>query len=290
MEIKEPGIYNISLEEYHSDPCKIPSLSRSVIMDLIYRSPAHAWFNHPRLNPNFKLEEDEPKFDIGRAAHPLLLEGLDNAAIINADDWRKKETKQERDLARKEGKIPLLASQYLRVSEMVKVAEKQIIGCKELGINHLYGSGQAELSYFWEEDGIWIRSRPDWISQDKILILDYKTTQASANPNEVARAIISNGYDIQASLALRAVKAINKIEPKFVFVFQETEEPYLCSFVGLPPQFLEMGKQKVEYGIFLWRECLERNEWPGYPNQVAWIESPAWALAQWEGIATRIGV
>jgi hypothetical protein len=98
------------------------------------------------------------------------------------------------------------------------------------------------------------------------------------------------GYDIQNSLYVRGVDAIEHSSPKFIFVFQETEQPYLCSFVGLPPDFLEMGKQKIEFGLFLWRECLSSGKWPGYPNQVSWLETPSWALLAWEHRATEIGI
>jgi len=50
-----------------------------------------------------------------------------------------------------------------------------------------------------------------------------------------------------------------------------------------------MGKSKVEYGIFLWRECINADKWPGYPDQVAWINLPAWAQVAWENRATEIG-
>ncbi|MBT9132470.1 MAG: hypothetical protein DDT33_00988 [Firmicutes bacterium] len=282
------GIYKISLEEYRNDPCPMPSLSRSVILDLIYRSPAHGWYNHPRLNPDFKPEEGEKKFDIGEASHSLLLEGIDRVAVIEADDWRTKDAKMQREEARKNGLPPLLRHQYDSVLAMVLAAEKQIKECKELGATDLRKDGDSELSYFWKEEDIWLKVRPDWISKDRKIILDYKTTSVSANPENLARIIVNNGYDIQASLYVRGVKAIEGIESKFIFMFQETEEPYLCSFVGLPPDFMEMGKSKCDYGIFLWKECLSTNQWPGYPQRVCWIDRPEWAWIAWDKRAQNI--
>ena len=287
--ISQPGIYNISLEDYHDDPCIIPSLSRSTIKDLLSRSPGHAWFNHPRLNPNFKKDEGEKKFDIGQASHSLLLEGLDNAQAILADDWRTKAAKEARDKARSEGKIPLLFHQFEEVGKMVESANRQIKTCQELRIIDLQADGDSESSYFWQEDETWLRVRPDWISKDHKLIIDYKTTGISVNPSELGRFIVNMGYDIQAALYSRGVKTIHGVEPKFIFIFQETEEPYFCSFIGLPPEFMEMGKQKIEYGLFLWQECMERNEWPGYPDRICYPDVPAWALTAWESKAVGIG-
>ncbi len=211
-------------------------------------------------------------------------------AVIEAEDWRTKVAKESRDLARKEGKTPLLKKQYDQVTIMVEEAIRQIYACNELGIDSLPLDGDAELSYFWEEDGVWLKIRPDWIPKDRKIILDYKTTDGSANPSDLARHIVSLGYDIQAALYVRGVKAIEGTEPKMIFVFQETEEPYLCSFVGLPPGFLEMARSKVEFGIGLWQECMRKNEWPAYPSKICYPDLPGWALAAWETRAMEISL
>lgn len=289
MKIDLPGVYQISHADYHADPAPVPSLSRSTITDLLYASPAHAAFNHPRLNAQFKPSDDE-KFDLGTAAHELLLAPADNIVVVEASDWRTKEARAEREKARMQGKTPLLREQWEAAQKMVKSVAEQIQGCKELGIDSFVADGQTELSFFWQEEETWLRVRPDWIREDSLLVLDYKTTTGSANPEDIARTIVSMGYDIQAAFYIRGVKAVKGVEPKFIFVFQETREPYLCSFVGLPPEFMEMAKQKVEYGIFLWRECMRNNYWPGYPQQVAWVMPPTWALASWEQRAQNIGV
>jgi hypothetical protein len=289
--IDSPGIYKLSMDEYQADPCIEPSLSRSILQMLIYKSPAHAFVNHPRLCKDIAMRPEEKleKFDLGSAAHSLFLEGLDIAVLVDGDDWRKKEAREARDKARSEGKIPLLLDQYEKVQKMVTIANKAIFECDELKIGSLKLQGDSEESYFWKEEDIWLRIRPDWVSHDKKIILDYKTTAQSANPNDLARTVINMGYDIQSALYTRGVHAICQSDPKFIFVFQETVEPYLCSIIALPPDFMEMGKSKVEYGIFLWQECLRMGKWPGYPSQVSWINLPAWASVAWEQRATEIG-
>ena len=288
--ITSSGVYKISLEEYHADPAPQPSLSRSTIIDLLNRSAGHAWFNHPRLNPNYQKDEGEKKFDIGQAAHPLLLEGIDNVCVIEADNWMTKVAKEKRNEAREQGKIPLLLHQFEEVKKMVESAQRQILACKELGITDLQTDGDSETSYIWQENETWLRVRPDWVSKDHKLIIDYKTTGISVNPSELGRHIVNMAYDVQDSLYSRGVKAVHDVDPKFIFIFQEIEEPYFCSFIGLPPGFMEMGKQKVEYGIFLWQECMTRNEWLAYPNRICWIDLPEWASFAWEKRATGLGV
>jgi hypothetical protein len=288
--ITKPGIYNISNEEYHKDPCPEPALTRSGIKDILYKSPLHAWHNNPRLNPNFKRDDGNGKFDPGTVSHDLLLEGLYRCAIIDAEDWRTKAAQETRKIARLEGKTPLLKHQYEEASLMVKAAESQIYGCKELGITNLKAEGDAEWSYIWQEDGLWLKVRPDWISKDRALILDYKTTGMSANPLDLPRHIIAMSYDIQSVLYQRGVNAVEKTDPRFIFIFQETAEPYLCSFIELPELLIDMGKQKVENGIFLWKECMATGNWFGYPNKVMKVEAPQWAMNDWLYRNQKIGV
>ncbi len=283
------GSFNISFTDYLADPCPEPSLSRSTIVDLL-DSPARAWWNHPRLNPNLPKEKEKTIFDIGEAAHNLLLEGGRSISVVDGfDDWRKKEAQLLRDTAREDGKIPLLSKQYLEVFAMAETARKAIRKCTELGITDLRAEGDAELSYLWKEDDIWCRCRPDWIKKDRSLILDIKTTGTSVNPDYFSGHINKMGYGIQSVFYRRGVKAVEGIEPIFVIMAQETEPPYFCSFHGLDLQNEDMAVQKVEWAIKRWRECLSTGEWPAYPHRVCYAEPKPWEMAEWEMKRYQIG-
>jgi hypothetical protein len=288
MLITKPGAYRISEKDYHADNiCETPSLSRSVIKDLISGCPAKAWNNHPRLNPNYKAKEKDI-FDLGHAAHALLLEGLDKMAVIDADSWRKDSTKESATEARKNGKIPFLIEQAERISLMVIAAERQLVD-SELGIKNLREEGDSELSYVWNEHGIWMRVRPDWIRRDRLLCLDYKSTGTSADPEEYNKIVAQTGLDIQGAFYPRGVLAVEHPAntqmfkpPEMVFMVQETYPPYLCTFIRLDPMFREMGEGKVHKGIAIWGDCLRNNRWPGYSNKIQTIDPKPWALASWE--------
>lgn len=278
------GVHKISMEEYLTDPCPEPSLSRSTIMDLLFKSPLHAWANNPRLNPLY-TEEKEDKFDIGESCHCWFLEGVNKMAIIEADDWRTKAAKEAREEARNNGKIPMLEKQATAVRVMVDVARNYLNHSDLAG---LFDDGDAELTYLWEDGPSWCRSRVDKISKDRGFILDYKTTGTSANPEDFIRIILSHGYDVQESFYRRGVKAVEGIEPKFIFMVQETDPPYPCSFIGLSPEFQAMAEQKVIRGMDLWRNCMAKREWPGYPSRVCYLDPPPWAL-NWEMRSTFLG-
>ena len=278
----KPGRYeHMSFAEYLADPSPVPSLSRSAIMDIL-DSPLRCWWNHPKLNPNCPPEKEKTQFDIGSAAHDLLLKGGNAVAVIEGfDDYRKDAAKEARDDARKAGKTPLLRHQYEEVLGMVTAAKMAIADCPDLPMCDL-SEGSPEVTYCWREGETWIKIRVDWISNDKRICLDYKTSGVSAHPEAFDKIAISSGLDIQEALYRRGVKAVEGVEPTFIFMVQETEAPYQCSFPQLSPVFQNMGQQKVEKGIELWRECMTTRKWPGYTQRIVTVEPPAWAVAQWE--------
>lgn len=277
-----PGLYpSMTAETYHADPADAPSLSASLARILYAQSPLHAWLAHPRLNPNYVREENE-KFDLGTAAHSILLEGDGSRiVIVDAADWRTKAAKEQRDEARAAGKLAFLPDQFARVMEMVGAA-RSFLDTTELA--GMLDTGMPEASMFARHEGIWIRCRSDLIAADRRVILDYKTTDRSANPESWARSsLFSLGYDIQAAANLLLNRLTGGAEDAhFVFLVQECAPPYLCSLVGASPSVVETGRRKFDLAVRVWRECLESREWPGYGTQIAWAEVPAWELARVE--------
>jgi hypothetical protein len=275
----EAGRHIISFEEYLADPAPVPSLSRSVIKDLVTKTPRHAFWNHPRLNKDYKPEESEKKFDIGTAAHSVFLCGNNVAVCLAFDDWRKKDAQAARDDARASGLVPLLSKQYDGVMEMVEVARHELKN-SELAID--IKDGDSEVTYIWKEGEAYCRIRPDWISKDCKCCLDYKTTAQLAEPESYSRIVVNNGLDIQDAFYRRGIEAVEKTEPDFFFVVQEVEPPHLCSFIALDLQFQDMGEQKVTRGMHLWRECMRTGVWPAYSDKIYCIEPPSYSIASWE--------
>jgi len=277
------GIYKITNENYHQHFCDAPTLSTGVIKDLI-DSPARAYYNHPKLNPDYVKPERERKFDLGSAVHDYVLEGGKKIEVLYGfEDWRKKDAREAAELSYSLGNIPLLSHQFELVRTVSESAMRAIYNCSELQITDLQADGDAEMSYCWEESGVWFKTRPDFISKDKKLILDIKTVGQSANPDDFSRHAVSLGYCIQSSLYRRGCYALHGVMPEFVFIVCEVTEPYLCSVVSLSAEFQALGDDKVEMAIALWRHCLKTGKWPGYPtSKIAWVECKPYHIADWE--------
>jgi hypothetical protein len=118
-------------EKYHADPCAVPSLSSSIIHILCSQSALHAWTAHPKLNPA-AVQEEAQHFDIGKIAHALLLEGEWIAEVLDFDDWRTNKAKEAREIARLNGKVPILRKHWTDVEAMVQAANIQLTGITSL--------------------------------------------------------------------------------------------------------------------------------------------------------------
>lgn len=275
-------LVGIPMDQYVRDTFageRPPSLNSSVAHQLITRSPRHAWTAHPRLNPAWAVDE-ETRFDIGTAAHGLLLEGKRGQIVaLDYDDWRRKEAKAAKAAARAEGKIPLLAHQAADVVAMVDEAKASLATCTDL---RDLGELDAETTFLWQEGEAWCRCRPDWITRDRAIVLSYKTTGASAEAEAFTRGILlGSGYDVQAAFESRAIELLTGKAPTYVWMVQECEPPYAVSFLGLTRDMADLGRQKYDEAVTTWARCVSTDRWPAYPSRIQYVEPPAWARTQW---------
>lgn len=280
-------ILEVTEADYHADLLTdMPTLSNSVAKVLIASSPAHARAQHPRLNPQLE-RKDEKKFDLGTAAHALLLEGRDDAiAVVDADDWRTNAAKAARAEAYLEGRTPLLAKHWDEVQAMVAAARAQLRCFTPMP----FSDGKAERTLVWDEDGVLCRARIDWLRDDLAGIDDYKTTGASAAPEAWGKTMFGFGGDMQVAFYTRGLRALTGRQPTFRFIVQELAAPYAVGVFSLSPDALAIADAKVEYAIHTWRQCMKTNVWPAYPEQVCYLPAPPWAEMQWLDRAARDSV
>ncbi len=280
------GIHKISLPDYIADPAPVPSLNSGTAHRLIESSPSHAWMQHPRLNPAYESDASS-RLDLGTIAHALLLEAdASKVVVIQADDWRTKAAKEERDAARTAGLYPILAKDHEAVEAMVSAAHRAI-GNSEFAQD--FAEAVPEQTLIWEQQGVWHRARPDKATTDWRILFDYKTVAGSAHPHHFMRRIVQHGYDLQAELGMQGVEHLCKQAPSaFVFIAQEIEPPYAVSFVSLAPAWYALAKRKLDMARTIWKGCLRTNEWPSYSTQVAYVEPPGYAEIGWDDYLTAI--
>lgn len=276
-----PGILRITAEDYHADPCPAPSLSSSVARILLDQSPLHAWTACPRLNPDW-LPTESGVFDFGKAAHRAVLGVGESFTAIPADllsddgGVRTKAAKEWVQQARADGLTPLKGEAIERINAMVaKIAGKLSANQIELD------PAQSEVVAVAQIDGIWCRAMVDNAPPDpRLPLYDFKTT-TDASPEATMRAVMNYGYDIQAAHYLATWKAATGEDRVFRFIFQEKTAPYEVSVIEVGHDSMTMAGKKIARARAMWRNCLEADDWPGYPAGVHRIELPEFMHARW---------
>ncbi len=297
-QISEPGLYIASEADYHADRlCPTPSLSRSIGQKLLDESARHAWTAHPRLNPEEKPEEKpEKRAEIGSAAHALLLSQPTEIRVLEFPSYQSLKSKIEREDAHNEGAIPLLEKDHDVLIDMMAVAKRELSIHNEPVIRALV-TGEAigdyynEITACWQDvvGGHWCRARIDRlvIEPKRMTVIDYKTTEMSAAPDAVQKAIYNNDYELQEGFYRRGLRHIfpeidrHEMALDFLFVVQEQKPPHEITVARLDVPGRQIGEKKASAAIRLWDHHITTNEWPGYPSQTKTAEMPAWTETRW---------
>ena len=284
--IDEPGVYDLPEAEYHADPCAEISLSRSILTTLLERSPRHAWKQHPRLNMHFKRDQKRT-FDIGGAAHALLLQGEEAFEELDYPNYKKDVAKQNRDAAYAAGKTPLLKHEAQQVRAMVAAARVQIAHHPDA-----QGAfqGKAEQTLICQIGGVWMRARLDDLLPGSHVFFDYKTT-GDASPGGWWRLAYNHALHWQADFYKRVIREVLQIpNPDFRFVVQEREPPYAIAVYQFGPEAEAIAEQEVTEGIRRWAWCLANGRWGGYPARMMTLDTPGYVANAYEAEKLRAEV
>lgn len=281
MKIDRPGIYRGILDaDYREDPCPTPSLTQSLCKIINDRSPQHAWAQNVRLNPGYE-PDDDPKFDIGNAAHRLVLGRGKDFVIVDAADWRTKSAKDARAAAAEDGRIGILSHQFEKVSTMAQATFRHLGKHED---SDAFTEGDAEVMICWEENGIWFRSLIDWLHTDMRTVDDFKSTGMSVAPHVLGLRAEAGGWDVQAAFIERGLDILDPAgagRRLYRFIAQETDEPHALNVMHMSEHWLTMGRKKVQHAIDRWTYAIRSGIWAGYPKRSVTPEYPGFKENQW---------
>lgn len=273
----QEGFFEYPPDQYHADPCDVPSLSASIAHVLDRQSPLHAYTQHPRLGGVARAHK--PCFDSGSLIHALLLGQGKDIAVVDARDYRTKQAQGAREQARSAGKVPVTSAEH---EQAMAVATRLRARFATYGIQL---DGQSEATALWvetAEDGTPVQCRGMMDHVKEPVIYDLKSCR-SAHPEACRRHIDEYGYAIQRAAYVSAVEhlrpaMVGRVE--FVFLFFELEPPYAVTPVRLSGQFRELGERRWRRAVNIWARCLSSGEWPGYVESVTELEPMPWALTK----------
>jgi hypothetical protein len=274
LEIEPPKVVDgLPADEYHADRTSISSSGLRALLP----PGCPAQFKYDRDNPAAPKKE----FDLGHAAHKLVLGEGEEIVVTEHDDWRTKAAREERNDIRAAGAVPLLFHEGEQVTAMADAIRRHPIAGPLFA-----GQGLAERSIYWThpDTGVRLRVRPDWlmVRPDVTLIVDLKTA-ADASPDGFSKSIESYSYHQQGALYIDGVHAAGLApeDARFLFVAQSKKPPYLVTVGELKDQDQEIGRARNERALRIYRECIDTDLWPDWTGPVTEIPQiglPSWAV------------
>ena len=272
------GIYdNLNIDDYHADP----ALSRSDLMQL-KRNPMKY-----RVQKQL-IKKDSDAFSIGKAGHAAILEPdkyWEQVAVAPSSVLGKsgsRNTSAYKDWAADSariGKTIITQDQSAMIRGMTESIYSNPAHSTAASI-FSNKQGIAEQSIFFEDAsyGFTAKIRPDVRLPRALVLVDLKTCQNAAL-GAFSKDSANYGYDIQAAWYLTgASRATGDDYQDFIFVCVEKEPPYCVAVYRADSEMINAGRQKIRPLIELYNQCLESDQWPGYPDQVVDLKLPGWAL------------
>lgn len=295
-----PGVYSLTSAEYHADPVPGGSLSSTGARNLLPPScPAH--FKHWRDNG----EDPKKAWDIGHAAHKLVLGSGPELVLVDRPRWDTNEVKAQLAEIRDRGDVPLKGGDFGLVHAMADAlrAHPWASGLFDPA------AGAAEQAIVWQERGSWMeevadgefvprsatvtcRAQVDFLRRpvqgQRFLLPDYKSTGAKygASPAKLGRTISDYGYYIQLGFYLRGVRALGLAGDDAVglLVVQETAAPYLVTVAEPDRDAMRLAEIRITEAINTYAQCTTTGRWPGYSDDVVRVELPAWETRELDGV------
>jgi hypothetical protein len=151
-------------------------------------------------------------------------------------------------------------------------------------VKRVLANAKTEVSLFASaEDGVLRKARIDALPEGGNVIVDIKSCQ-SADPDMMAKSVVSYRYDVQAAYYLDICKLLGIDKSEFLFVCVEKQPPYAVAVYALDQDAIEWGRKQYQRDLGFIRRCESYNEWPSFTEDITTLSLPAWAQRQAEAV------
>jgi hypothetical protein len=273
----EPGVYELTDEEYFSPQLATTTLSSTGARELL-KPGGPARYRH---QADTGTVETKRAFDLGHAVHTWTLGNGPDVVLFpgtgkNPEAWQKEDDKTAVANLRAAGKVPLRPADYAAAEAMVAAVKAHPLAKK------LLATGKPERTLIWRDPatGVMCRAKTDWLRWAGIV--DLKTAE-SADAEALSKASYNHGYAIQAPFYLRGFRDRfpNAPEPFFVHIAVEKTPPYLVHVNQLTERAMAWGDRQVSQALEIYRDCTAAGQWPGYPlDEITDIDLPGWVRTE----------
>lgn len=286
----EEGVFaGLPASTYHN-PIKAPGISRSLIVELLQMTAAHA---HSVIE-GLHIKVETAAMNSGTVFDKMLLEpdkfgdGISHwtvpaEMILSTKDgiaWKKDHPKPGEP-----GGLPYIWAESKAVD---KASLKDMHGMIESLMAHykirrIIEESIKQESAFCKDPatGLMRKVRPDargMDNQERLILADLKSTfRGGATEMAWQQHCARMAYHIQDSFYSDVYTDLMG-PPFFLFMVVERKPPYACRIFQLNPAGKKFAREKYKRAMEQFRKCQESGVWPGYDEDIVTVSLPAWEL------------
>ena len=144
-------------------------------------------------------------------------------------------------------------------------------------VKKLLCGGKAEESFFWDENGIECKCRPDYL-KNKIAV-DLKST-SDASPAAFEKSAYNYRYHVQAWWYLHGLNKCGIEVTDFIFIAFEKNPPYAVCIYAADDLMLELGEREAMKNLEAYRQSSKTGIWYGYEKDalIHSLSLPDWVV------------
>ena len=244
----------------------------------LLRCPAE--YRHP-------VRPDSDAKSFGRALHCATLQPADFVRLWHGMSVSASTAggKSEKAAAVAAGKSVLTCAEWTRLQSM---RESLWTAYADPGGLLDLGAGSAEVSIYWpcvSPSGIvrQAKGRIDLLlpagPDGRPTLVDVKSTSGGLSPDAVAHHIAQYAYHQQAAWYLDGFKAVAKpkLEPRFIFIFVQSQPHFACITADIASDSLELARKECTNALDILDVCEECDILPSYVyTEVLQINLQSW--------------
>ena len=280
------GLFELPDTIYH-DHKRAPDISRSLVCDMITKSPAHV-----KAILDGRVKKNITKaMELGTLTDKALLEP--DRFKEGVSHWVKPE---DMKFTTKEGKAWKEEHENLTIISSEEAAD--IFWMLESVMNHkiarfiVENSVKQESAFCHDPDtGLLRKCRPDtrmFDNDGRLTLTDLKTTfLGGASPgvwsNHCARML----YHAQSAFYSDIYRDLIGEMPYFLFLSVERKPPYACRIFQIHEDGVAVAREKYKRALEAFMKCRQSGEWPSYPETIETIRLPNWEMKAFDPIVVE---
>lgn len=172
-----------------------------------------------------------------------------------------------------------------KTHELLTAPEYEVVKASAIAVRshkvamRYLSEGEGEVTILWEEMGVKLKSRLDWLSP--LAACDLKSTK-SGSPTGFPKEVANYETLAQAAMYTDAIAFAGLAPRPYKLIAVESDAPHAVQVFNVSPALIEVGRHQYRGWLRKLLECRASGEWPAYSTGELELVMPSWFLTNRE--------